>query len=408
LSEQSAEIATKHTKTQFNWAWQLVILIAVAGLAVWLAYGNPGKQGAPAGGDSSNVSNYKPVVHPPAPPQPLLENDEPYHGIAWQIHRSEDCVPKAERMLTQIANLGADTVLISNAGYQEHAGSATFEIDPAVTPSTAQWREIFSIAHSKGLRVILMPIVLLSEPRGTEWRGVISPPDWDIWFNQYREFLLHFARLAEENELEVLMVGSELVSTERFTDRWEAVIREVRSVYGGKLTYSSNWDHYKVIQFWDKLDLVGMTSYYKLASEPGPSLQDLKDEWKPIKAGLLRWQKKVGKPLLFTEVGWCSQEGASIEPWNYYRHQKPTPEGLEEQRRCYRAFMDTWEDCPAVGGVIWWEWTDTAGGPKDFNYTPKGKPAEAELREWFAEIRQQRVERTETQPSESPETTPAN
>ena len=73
----------------------------------------------------------------------------------------------------------------------------------------------------------------------------------------------------------------------------------------------------------------------------------------------------------------------SIEPWNYYYKQTATPGGLEEQRRCYRAFMETWKNSPVVGGIIWWEWLNTTGGSDDFNYIPKGKPAENELRQWF-------------------------
>ena len=318
-----------------------------------------------------------------AVPRPLPPDYRPFHGLSWQIHQSKDCVPRSAKLLGEIADMGADTVLISNAGYQEHAGSATFQIDPDVTPSEEQWLKIFQTAHANGLRVILMPIILLSDPRGTEWRGVISPPNWDDWFDQYREFLLHFARIAEKGQVEVMTVGSELISTEKYTDRWRRLIRDVRKVYHGKLSYSANWDHYKVVEFWDELDLVGMTSYYKLSAEPRPQLDTLIEAWAPIKRGLLRWQTRIGKPLLFTEVGWCSQEGTSIEPWNYYYKQEATPAGLEEQKNCYLAFMKTWTDVPQVGGVIWWEWTEDAGGEKDYNYIPKGKPAEIALRNWF-------------------------
>ncbi len=40
-----------------------------------------------------------------------------------------------------------------------------------------------------------------------------------------------------------------------------------------------------------------------------------------------------------------------------------------------------------LAGVIWWEWTGSEGGPSDFGYTPKNKPAEKLLREWFAKGR---------------------
>ncbi len=361
-------------------------VLAVAAGAVWWVGRDRQEPGSDGGIDLAALASGSLTAARAPRPARLPSPDGPYHGMSWQIHHSQGAVEQARLLLPEIRELGADTVLISNPGYQEHAGSESFKLDPAVSPSKEQWREIFQIAHDNQLRVVLMPIILLSNPRGTEWRGVMNPPSWDDWFEQYTKFIVYFAKIAAENHVEVLSVGSELVSTERYTDRWRNVIREVRKHFPGKLTYSANWDHYKVVEFWDELDLVGMTSYYKLSPEPNPTLETIMGEWAPIKRGILRWQARIGKPLLFTEVGWCSQEGASIEPWNYYYKQTATPGGLEEQRRCYRAFMDTWKDTPQVGGVIWWEWNNTPGGPEDFNYTPKGKPAEKELREWFKSV----------------------
>jgi hypothetical protein len=34
-------------------------------------------------------------------------------------------------------------------------------------------------------------------------------------------------------------------------------------------------------------------------------------------------------------------------------------------------------------GVIWWEWEASEGGSGDFGYSPKAKPAEQVLRQWF-------------------------
>jgi hypothetical protein len=388
--------------------WGILIVVAVAAAAVWWACSdnNGGSPSAP--GDDSVLAPLPPsetggssvTTQPLGPAVPLPEPGQDYHGLSWQIHHTYQCVQTAQTVFAEIAELGADTVLISNAAVQEHAASESFRLDPERTPSGEQWQQILDLAHHHGLRVILMPLILLTDPRGTEWRGEISPPNWDDWFDQYTRFILHFARIAREGRVEVLMVGSELISTETFTDRWREVIRAVRREYPGKLTYSANWDHYKVIEFWDDLDLVGMTSYYKLSSEPVPELQELIDAWKPIKRGILRWQERIDRPLLFTEVGWCSQEGASIEPWNYYHDPKATPGGLEEQLRCYRAFMRTWDDTPEVGGVIWWEWTTDPGGPQDFNYTPRGKPAEVALREWFEANRVERMPSSTTRPAE--------
>ncbi|RMF76353.1 MAG: hypothetical protein D6744_12415, partial [Planctomycetota bacterium] len=81
------------------------------------------------------------------------------------------------------------------------------------------------------------------------------------------------------------------------------------------------------------------------------------------------------------------QEGAATAPWNYYQNMKATPAGHEEQRRLYEAFLRAWDGADGLAGVIWWEWTDAPGGGEDFNYTPRGKPAEKVLRRWFQQTR---------------------
>ncbi|MBN1343139.1 MAG: hypothetical protein JXQ73_10690 [Phycisphaerae bacterium] len=308
-----------------------------------------------------------------------------YYGVAIQVDTSNKPVEMFGPLLREIASLGSNTVLIGADAYQKNASSGKLYLDSKKTPTEEQWKELLTIARKEcGLKVILAPKILLSDPLGTEWRGVIQPPSWRKWFIQYRRIMNHFADVAQANGVEVLMIGSEMVSAEKHTEEWLEVIQQVRKRYDGKLSYSANWDHYQPVKFWDKLDLIGMTSYYKLSDDPGPTVQHMVEAWEPIKKSILEWQQTIGKPILFTEVGWCSQEGASIEPWNYYHKQEATGKGLEEQRACYEAFMRSWSDVPQVGGVIWWEWTTYGGGKDCYNYTPKGKPAEGLLREWFA------------------------
>jgi len=345
-----------------------IALLLVVAAAVWLTRSS-----------SQPTDGEAPETTQPVP----MAADVPFHGLAIQVDSGDDVVKRFAPLIAEVARLGADTVMFSTAGYQENAASGVIYVDQRKTPTSQQWAELFAVARRHRLRVIFMPILLLSEPRGNEWRGVIQPPSWDQWFDQYRRFLNHFIEIAARNRAEVFMIGSELVSTEKFTDQWLRTIAELRKNYDGVLGYSANWDHYRKIKFWDKIDLIGMTTYHKLAEKPGPTVQQLIEAWKPIRREILDWQATVARPILFTEVGWCSQEGCSVEPWNYYHKQVATPAGMEEQRACYEAFMRTWENVPAVGGTIWWEWTPYGGGPDCFNYTPRGKPAEKLLGQWF-------------------------
>ena len=318
---------------------------------------------------------------------PIAASGISYRGLALQMQTGFGPVEAYRPLVREIAEMGADTILLSTAGLMEHARAQGIFIDSRKTPSPEDFRSIIREAKQLGLKVIVMPILLLTHPRGSEWRGVIEPPDWNDWFRQYREFVVHFADIARDGGADAVIIGSELVSTEKYTAQWVKTVEIVREHFPGRLGYSANWDHYEPIQFWDKLDFVGMTSYYQLASRKGAGVDEMIAKWKPIRKDILRWQKKVGKPIVMTEVGWCSQLGAATAPWNYYQNMKATPEGHEEQRRLYEAFMRAWDGSPGLAGVIWWEWTGSPGGANDFGYTPKNKPAEKLLREWFAKQR---------------------
>lgn len=331
-------------------------------------------------------------------PMPTTATAIEMRGVALQLRTSHKAVKTYLPLIREIDELGANTILLSPAGYMEHAESQNVFIDARKVPSDEDFRILIRHARQMELDVIVMPIVLLSNPRGSEWRGVIQPPNWDTWWEQYRSFVTYFADIAREGGATSFIVGSELVSTERHTAQWIRTIEAVRERFPkGKLGYSANWDHYRPVQYWEKLDFVGMTSYYTLADRENPTVDEIVRRWEPVKKEILSWQAEVGKPIVFTEVGWCSQSGAATAPWNYYHNQKATPAGLEEQRRLYEAFIEVWHDAPAVLGVIWWEWTTGSGGPGDFGYTPKNKPAENVLRRWF-----ERANRpTSTQPTTS-------
>ncbi len=325
-------------------------------------------------------------VPPPTSAAVIEPATLPYRGLAIQVASGyykplETYGP----LLREAADVGANTVLLCVHGYMEHASSQSIFVDARKVPPPEDFKAIVRRGRELHLKVIIMPIVLLKNPRGSEWRGVIDPPDWEDWWQQYEEFVLFFADIAREGGADGLIVGSELVSAEKYTGKWVKLIETVRKrFWGGKLGYSANWDHYRPVEFWDQLDFIGMTSYFTLADKKSPSVQEIVDRWDPIRKDILAWQRRIGKPILMTEVGWCSQEGAGMAPWNYYQNQTATPAGLEEQRRLYEAFITVWNETPELMGVVWWEWDGSGGGPDDFGYTPKGKPAEQVLRQWFA------------------------
>ncbi len=308
----------------------------------------------------------------------------PFRSVAMQVQRV-DWIDKYKKSIDEIAAVGADTVLLVVDARQENGESSRIYLDMRMTPTPDQLGALIRHAKERKLRVILMPIVLLDNPTGNEWRGTLAPRSWDDWFDSYRDMIGHFAWIAQGTGVDMLVVGSELVSSEKLPEQWDKTIRSVREIYHGLLTYSSNWDHYTAVPFWNELDLIGMNSYWKMGKDHNVTVPQIKARWGEIQRDLKPFVEKTGKPLMFLEVGWCSLANAAHEPWDYTKVSEPID--LDLQRRLYEAFFEAWYGKPWLGGFSIWEWPPGDGGAEDRGYTPENKPAEKVLRRWLEKPR---------------------
>lgn len=263
--------------------------------------------------------------------------------------------------------------------------------------ATARW------ARARGIRTLLKPHIWLTRAEG-KWRSDIAmatDDDWQRWFRSYRAFILHYARLAERVGMEGLVVGTELHQTVKAQpEEWRRIIREVREVYSGVLTYAANWyEEYEDVPFWSELDMIGIQAYFPLSeNDSGTSVAELKEGWAPHKEAIAALQRRASKPVVFTEIGYKSTPGGTREPWKWLsRDERNTaPTDLELQERAYRAFFETFWHEPWFAGAYFWKWSPPAGpgdkrivaratdGPgRRPDFSPQGKPAEAVLREWY-------------------------
>lgn len=299
-------------------------------------------------------------------------------GVALGLHFAGDDASYAP-YLWEIASAGATSVSLV---YEwEVADVRANEIRRGTgTPGDAQLRRAIADAHALGLEVMLFPIVMLVERDAGAWRGVLAPTDVDAWFDSYTAFVVENARLAEETGVEVLSVGSELGSMERYA-AWNEVIAAARSVYSGKLIYSANWDNYFNTPFWSRLDLVGVTGYFELSpsADARPDVDALVAAWQPFEEALRVFSESVGRPVVITEIGYVSQPSAAWRPWDYTAASAPD---IEAQLTAYRALEQALDGEPWLGGLFIWNWFGD-GGASCNGYTPRHKPAELVVRRWF-------------------------
>ena len=311
----------------------------------------------------------------------------PYRGVAMQI-QSMHPLESYHKNIDEIAAIGADTLSIVVDCRQENGSSSRIFMDLRMTPGPAELSKLIQHAKDRNLRVVLMPIVLLDNPRGNEWRGTIKPESWEDWFDSYRAMMIHYAEVAEQNKVDVFVVGSELVSSETKLAEWTKTIRAIRKTYHGQITYSSNWDHYRAVPFWDQLDMVGMNSYWNLGKVGDDTLSrreispaTVKRRWQEIQEDLFAFTRSTGKPLILLEVGWCSVRNAAHEPWDYT--QSTVGIDLDLQRILYEGFFESWWGNPNLGGFMIWEWALGEVQPDNKGYSPQKKPAEKVLQEWL-------------------------
>ncbi len=293
--------------------------------------------------------------------------------------------PDADLALGKLAATGAKDVSIIVTQYQPTIDSTT--IGPtASTPTDEDVTHAIRMAKSLGLRVLLKPHVDLSADP-THWRGQIgtnfSEAQWGQWFASYQNFLLHYAQMAAAENVERFCVGTELVATRSRASQWRAVIAAVRGVFSGELVYAANHEpHPSDISWWDAVDLIGIDAYYPLSTKDDPTTAELAAAWGAVVPQLASLAATWQKPIVFTEIGYRSVNGANKHPWDW---EIGGPWDLEEQKQCYEAaFQAVWNQ-PWFAGMYWWSW-DTEllqGGPCDAGYTPANKPAENVVRQWY-------------------------
>jgi hypothetical protein len=284
--------------------------------------------------------------------------------------------------IREIRDLGANAVALVVVLMQDSISATQIRAAEGRTVPDERLAEAIREARRRDLQVFVLPIVLLEHAGQGDWRGRLAPADVDAWFTSYRRRLLHIAGIAECEGATLFAVGSEFNSLEHDERRWRDTIAKVRRVFSGRLTYSMNWDHLDTVRFWDALDAVSVSAYFELTQSPNASEEALEESWRGHRDQLLAWHARAtpAMPLIISEVGYPSEDGAAQHPWDYTLDR---PVNLEEQRRCYAAFIRAWNGVPALRGVFFYEWSGDGGGPEDASYTPHGKPAEALIRDWF-------------------------
>ena len=248
-------------------------------------------------------------------------------------------------------------------------------------------KQYIRMLHNNDIRVMMKPQIWVWNGEFTGLVKMASEADWLELEDSYRNFITDFAKVAEEEKVEMLCVGTEL---EKFIahrpEYWRNLIEEIRTIYKGKLTYAANWDEYKRVPFWDALDYIGVDAYFPVSESKTPTVEEARNGWALWKEELKNVSERENKQILFTEYGYRSVDFAGKEPWE--SDHTLTPMNFEGQSNTLQAlYEEVWNEQWFAGGFLW-KWFiahKEAGGNTDNQFTPQNKPAEQLIQQVYKE-----------------------
>lgn len=215
-------------------------------------------------------------------------------------------------------------------------------------------RACIRMAKKQGLKTMMKPHMWIGRGTFTGDFNLNSEAEWELFERTYSEYLLQYARISKEEGVEVFCIATEMYTMVKERPAfWIKLIKDVREVYKGKLTYAENWDCYEKVPFWNQLDFIGIDAYFPLAEGRDPALEELKKGWKPWLKNMKKLASKEQKPILFTEIGYRSCDFSTEKPWetNY-----DLPDNHELQVKAYQAFYDQVWDQKWFAGAYLWKW----------------------------------------------------
>lgn len=238
-------------------------------------------------------------------------------------------------------------------------------------------------AQQLGLNTLLKPQIWIRK----SWPGDIemdSHEGWDAFFRYYTNWISHYALLAEIHQFDILCIGVEMTETTlQKPNEWRKLIRKIRTIYSGPITYGSNWGkEFETISFWNELDYMGVSCYYPFSNKEQLSQKKLKAAFSDILKNLKSIQQKHQRPLLLTEIGFRN----ITHPWTLpHAEADGRPASPAHQEIAYRVVLESLQEADFISGIFWWKYPANINYVNQNAFTPLRLPAETTIERFFRE-----------------------
>ena len=205
--------------------------------------------------------------------------------------------PEAAESMQKLADTGTEWICIAFAPNMKSYDTPEIVFGDANPDMITddELRKAIDTARAKGMKPMLKPVVNSADDVWRAWirfyrpvtdeekaagiTGELDPwgdepkmregevkdlAKWDQWWEDFTNYIVHYAKIAEEKQVPVLCLGCEMNSTEEFEDKWRALIAKVRDVYHGQITYDVNHGNEEQVKWFDDLDFISISAYYPI------------------------------------------------------------------------------------------------------------------------------------------------
>ena len=299
------------------------------------------------------------------------------NGLSFVAHRS----PINDSHIFSVVNTNANYTAIMPFGFIRSLNH------PEIVFNTKhQWfgetkegaKQYAEELKKQNIKIMLKPHIWIWHGEFTGHIEMKNEADWETLEKSYSKFILQYAELAQSINAEMFCIGTEL---EKFIQNrpnyWLILIKKIKNIYNGKLTYAANWDEFQQTPFWRTLDFIGVNAYFPVSINKTPTIKECLKNWEPHKKNISDISQTYSKPILFTEFGYRSVDYSGKEPWKSDRSMSQV--NLDAQTNTTHALFETfWNEDWFAGGFLW-KWHHNykqAGGENNTQFTPQNKPAE--------------------------------
>lgn len=306
-------------------------------------------------------------------------------SFGYMAERGEFLLPESEDSLNKLQATGTDWVALCVVQKTEGRDALQIRFDYKTNLTDHEVEHMIQLIHDRNMKVCLKPMINCEN----EWRAKIDfgtdKKAWNIWFNEYDAYILHYAEIAERTGCEMLCIGCEMLGTERQEAHWRALITKVREVYKGFVTYNTNHGKEMIAAWYDALDYIGTSAYYPVAANEETSIDEMKSKWRVISSQLQNLYERYRKPIIFMEIGCRSAHGCASMPWDFEHKNLEADE--QEQADFYESCLSVMQDVTWFAGLFWWDWScdlySVEEAHEDRGFAIYGKKAEQVLKKYY-------------------------